>query len=92
MDSVGAETSISLRPERVFINPKKNSCKNLVEAQVLELIYLGDHIRSRVNVCGHDDFIIKVPNSADHTQLKPGDSVQVGWHVEDARALDMHAA
>ena len=92
VDSVGAETSISLRPERVFINPKKNSCKNLVEAQVLELIYLGDHIRSRVNVCGHDDFIIKVPNSADHTQLKPGDSVQVGWHVEDARALDMHAA
>jgi putative spermidine/putrescine transport system ATP-binding protein len=92
VDSVGTETSISLRPERVFINPKTNSCKNLVEAQVLELIYLGDHIRSRVNVCGHDDFIIKVPNSADHTQLKPGDSVQVGWHVEDARALDMHAA
>ena len=92
VDSVGTETSISLRPERVLVNPKKNSCKNLMEAQVLELIYLGDHIRSRVNVCGHDDFIIKVPNSADHAQLRPGDSVQVGWHVEDARALDMHAA
>ena len=92
VDSVGSETSVSLRPERVFINPKENTCKNLVEAQVLELIYLGDHIRSRVNVCGHDDFIIKVPNSADHAQLKPGDTVRVGWHVEDARALDLHAS
>ena len=92
VDSVGCETTISLRPERVFINPIGNTCKNLVEAQVLELIYLGDHIRSRVNVCGHDDFIVKVPNSADHAQLRPGDTVRVGWHVDDARALDLHVA
>jgi len=89
VDSVGSETTISLRPERVFINPNDNTCKNLVDAQVLELIYLGDHIRSRVNVCGHDDFIVKVPNSTVHAQLKPGDRIRVGWHVEDARALDV---
>ncbi len=89
VEKVGTETTVSLRPERVFINPKTNSCRNLVEAQVLELIYLGDHIRSRINVCGHEDFIVKVPNSTDHAQLQPGDQIKVGWHVEDSRALDV---
>ncbi len=89
---VGEPTTISLRPERVYINPEGNSCTNQVEGQVLEMIYLGDHIRSRVNICGHDNFIVKVPNSAHHAQLKPGDTVRVGWLVEDARALDMYAS
>ncbi len=53
------------------------------------MIYLGDHIRSRMNVCGQDDFIVKIPNSANHAQLSPGDTVQIGWKAEDARALDV---
>jgi putative spermidine/putrescine transport system ATP-binding protein len=42
-----------------------------------------------MNVCGHDDFIVKIPNSAQHAQLKPGETVQVGWLAEDSRALDV---
>ena len=80
---------ISLRPERVTVNPESGQCSSTVTGKVEELIYLGDHIRSRMNVCGHDDFIVKIPNSADHAQLQPGDTVQVGWKAEDARALDV---
>ena len=36
--------------------------ENSFEAKVKELIYLGDHIRTRVKVCGDDQFIVKVPN------------------------------
>ena len=79
---------ISLRPERVVVNPESGSYPNVVSAEVIELIYLGDHIRSRMKVCGHDDFIVKIPNSAHHAQLQPGNSVKVGWMAEDARALD----
>ena len=86
---VSKPAMISLRPERVVINPEEGSCPNLANGQVEELIYLGDHIRARVNVCGHDDFIVKVPNSAGHAHLKPGDQVRVGWQAEDARALDV---
>ena len=83
---------ISLRPERVVVNPSEDSCLNIVDGRVEELIYLGDHIRTRVNVFGHNDFIVKVPNSANHAQLKPGETVQVGWNAEDVRALNVPAS
>jgi putative spermidine/putrescine transport system ATP-binding protein len=83
---------LSLRPERVTVNPEAGRVQNIVDAKVEELIYLGDHIRTRVTVCGHDDFVIKIPNSADHARLNPGDSIQVGWLAEDCRALDAPAS
>ncbi len=85
---VGDRSTLSLRPERVFINPQADVCPNVFEARVEELIYLGDHVRTRVNVCGHDDFIIKVPNASGHVHLQPGETVKVGWKTEDCRALD----
>ena len=88
IDGTGSRTTMSLRPERVFVKPPEGSCPNMFDAKVEELIYLGDHMRTRVNVCGHDDFIIKVPNSAGHVHLQPGEVVPVGWHAEDCRALD----
>ena len=89
IDGAGSDTMISLRPERVVVNPESDKYPNRLSAKVEELIYLGDHIRSRMNVCGHDDFIVKIPNSAQHAQLEPGQTVQVGWLSEDSRALDV---
>ncbi|MFO1350759.1 MAG: ABC transporter ATP-binding protein [Gammaproteobacteria bacterium] len=83
----GAKTLLSLRPERVMINPT-GRLGNDFNASVLELIYLGDHIRARVAVCGHDDFIVKVPNAASHDRLRPGAAIRIGWIAEDCRALD----
>ena len=84
----GTRTTLSLRPERITINPAEGSCPNVVQAKVLELIYLGDHVRTRVEVCGDREFIVKVPNSAGHKHLQVGESVTVGWKTEDCRALD----
>ena len=83
-----SDTLLSLRPERVTINPENGAFANIFEAKVEEQIYLGDHMRTRVNVCGHDDFIVKVANAAGHVHIKPGDIVNIGWHPEDCRALD----
>ncbi len=91
VEGIGQTSTLSLRPERVTVNPGAGRVPNIVDAKVEELIYLGDHIRTRVTVCGHDDFIIKMPNSADHAKLNPGDSIQVGWLAEDCRALDAPA-
>jgi putative spermidine/putrescine transport system ATP-binding protein len=84
----GKRATLSLRPERVAVNPEPGQFENNFEAQALELIYLGDHIRTRMQVCGHDDFIVKIPNSALHAQLTEGDTVNIGWNAEDCRALD----
>ena len=77
---------LSIRPERVLIGDA--TAPNTMEGRVVELIYLGDHIRCRMEVAGHDDFIVKVPNSAKHAVLQVGETTPIGWMTEDCRALD----
>jgi len=88
VDGVGSRATLSLRPERVVVAPPENALPNIFEARAEELIYLGDHIRTRFTVCGHDDFIVKIPNSAAHAHLRQGETVCIGWSAEDCRALD----
>jgi putative spermidine/putrescine transport system ATP-binding protein len=84
--AAGEPTMLSIRPERVIVNPDPG--KDGLPGRVEELIYLGDHIRCRMRVAGHDDFIVKVPNSGAHTMLSVGQETVVGWNKEDCRALD----
>ncbi|WP_193369985.1 ABC transporter ATP-binding protein [Pelagibius marinus] len=84
----GEKTTLSLRPERVLINPPQDKYPNTFEAKVEELIYLGDHIRTRINFAGNDQFVVKVPNAQGHAIIDEGGSVRVGWAMEDCRALD----
>lgn len=88
VSGVGERTTLSLRPERVYIDPDSGATPNLLDAKVLELIYLGDHIRTRLSVAGNDQFIVKIPNSHEHSRLAKGGTVKVGWAGEDCRALD----
>jgi putative spermidine/putrescine transport system ATP-binding protein len=84
----GDRTTLSLRPERVLINPPPEKYPNTFEAKVEELIYLGDHIRTRINFAGNDQFVVKVPNAQGHAIINEGGAVRVGWAMEDCRALD----
>ncbi len=89
INSVGDASTVSLRPERVEINSSENNFENSFTGKVKELIYLGDHIRTRVEVCGNDQFIVKVPNSYKGANLKEGTSVKLSWKASDSRALDL---
>ena len=89
VNAKGERTMLSLRPERVQINPPDGQFPNVFEGRVEELVYLGDHIRTRVSVCGKIDFIVKVPNASDHAPLRQGEDIKVGWTMEDCRALDV---
>jgi putative spermidine/putrescine transport system ATP-binding protein len=86
---VGSASTLSLRPERVLIDPQPERCPNVFDARVEELIYHGDHTRMRVRACGCDDFIIKVPNAAGERPLTVGETIRIGWRLEDCRALDL---
>ena len=87
--AVGDGSTVSLRPERVEINSSDTNFENSFNGTVKELIYLGDHIRTRVEVCGNDQFIVKVPNSYEGANLKEGNSVKLSWKANDSRALDL---
>ncbi|MEX0971409.1 MAG: ABC transporter ATP-binding protein [Paracoccaceae bacterium] len=82
---VGSRTMLSIRPERVELDGKG---QNVMQAKVLERIYLGDHIRCRMAVAGDDQFIVKVPNSAGKGALQEGTESTISWLTEDCRALD----
>jgi len=87
VNSVGEKTQLSVRPERVTINEKQNGTINQFKGSIKELIYLGDHIRARLEVCGNDEFIVKIPNEG-NIELKQGTEIVVSWEPKDIRALD----
>ena len=91
VNAVGDTSMLSLRPERVWVNIDNKGYENNFDAKVEELIYLGDHVRTRVKVCGNDQFVVKIPNSSDHSDLKEGATVKLSWKSGDTRALDFKA-
>lgn len=85
-EGVGKATLCSIRPERVRIGAQAGPYAT--NGKVIELIYLGDHIRCRMSVYGDESFIVKIPNAGDGTMLSVGQTVKVGWDKNDCRALD----
>ena len=87
VNKVGDKTQLSVRPERVSIKSNKDQSINKFTGNVKELIYLGDHIRARLDVCGNDEFIVKIPNEG-NLGLQEGSKIAVSWDPKDIRALD----
>lgn len=85
----GGLSQLSIRPERVVLG---DGGDNVVDAEVCELIYLGDHIRCRLDVLGNDEFVVKVPNASNQTVPDVGGHTKISWSTEDCRALDAAAA
>ena len=87
VNEVGEKTQLSIRPERVSIDSSTSGSNNF-SGKIEELIYLGDHIRARLDVCGNNEFIVKVPNEGSFSH-KEGDQLNLSWDSEDVRALDI---
>jgi spermidine/putrescine ABC transporter ATP-binding subunit len=89
VSKAGERTRVSIRPERVESNPDRLAPDaHLIDAEVLEFIYMGDTYRFRLRVAGRDDFVMKYRNAQDQRRLAAGDKIRIGWRPEDCRALD----
>ncbi len=85
----GAKTLVSIRPERVEFKPEMMPPgAHTISAEVVEMIYMGDILRAVLRVAGADDFVMKMRNTLGQTKLVPGQTIKIGWHPQDARALD----
>ena len=85
----GQKTLVSIRPERVEFKPEMMPPgAHTIAAEVLEVIYMGDILRARLRVAGSTEFVMKMRNTLGQTRLGPGQTIKVGWHPQDARALD----
>ena len=82
----GDKAALAIRPERVGLAaPGKYT--NEFEARIKDILFVGDHLRLRLGLCGNENFIVKIPNIVGHGAVLEGDSVLVGWGVTDCRAL-----
>jgi putative spermidine/putrescine transport system ATP-binding protein len=85
----GQKTLVSIRPERVEFKPDLlPPDAHMIEAEVVEVIYMGDLFRTVLKVAGHNDFVIKSRNTLGQRVLTPGERIRIGWAPADARALD----
>jgi len=83
----GRRVSLSLRPEKVDIEPQGETA-NRLPATVKETIYHGDHMRVRLDVLGNDDFTVKMRYRANRAVPKPGETLSIGFSARDCLALD----
>ncbi len=83
----GEAAMLSLRPERVAIDPAGEDTANRFEATVVEVIYFGAHNRVRLAMAGRDDIVALAPAGAGSDALAPGKTVQVGWSADRCRVL-----
>ncbi len=81
------EVNVLVRPEKVAVGIAAADCPNRFSARLLEVSFLGDQLRLRLTALGRDDLIVKLPNAAVPVCLEPGAATQIGWRVEDCRAL-----
>ena len=85
----GQKTLVSIRPERVEFKPEMMPAGiHTIDAEVVEIIYMGDILRVVLKVAGSSDFVMKMRNTLGQTRLAQGQMIKVGWHPQDARALD----
>ncbi|THF67005.1 ABC transporter ATP-binding protein [Pseudothauera nasutitermitis] len=83
----GSDTLVSIRPERVRLARERAPRDNLLRATVLEHIYLGDHVRLRMQVAGCDNFTMKTPISRLDRCPAAGEHVDLALAPEHLLAL-----
>ena len=84
----GDRVTLSIRPERVAVNPEPGIYQNQVGGSIRDVAFVGDHLRVRMAACGTGNLVAKIPNIAGHGGVLVGDTVRIAWTVTDCRALN----
>ena len=79
--------TLALRPERMHLGPADANTNNALTAQVLQLIYCGEHYRIELALAGGTGIVVKVPNTQHHDLPSVGESITVSWRHDDCKVL-----
>jgi len=78
----GEEVLVSVRPEQIALGEGPADCA--LDGTLAEAIYLGDHLRLRIEVGGMGDVVVK--SHAAHAPAV-GARVRFGWRAADCRVF-----
>ena len=88
---VGAETSLSIRPERLHLamagRDLPDKLPSALRGEVGEIIYGGDHSMIRLARPDGGEIIAKAA-AAEVENIRLGDKLDIGWDTAHCRALD----
>lgn len=86
-----APVLLSIRPEKILLDPSPAlGVKNNFKALIVDLLYIGDHIRVILHIENDtQDIIVRHAVSLDSKTYTKGETVMIGWHRQDCRALDV---
>jgi len=82
---------LSIRPEKILLDPDASlGVKNNFEATIVDLLYIGDHIRVILNIENDtQEIVVRHAVSLDSKTYTKGEKIKIGWHRQDCRALDV---
>ena len=88
VSGAGARTRLSIRPERLRVNPGDGAPANRYKARIQGMEFRGDHTLVHLRLTSGTQLEAKVANSQAESDLASGDEVEVAWHSRHCRALD----
>lgn len=88
VSGAGARTRLSVRPERVVVNPGDDDVRNRYRARINGMDFRGDHTLVHLRLASGALMEAKVPNEQAENGLASHDEIEIGWHARHCRALD----
>lgn len=86
VSGVGERVGLSIRPERIQVNPEPGALPGRWPATVEGVTYIGDHLRAHLRLGERHTIVVKVqPEQA--ASLSKGETVTIGWPAPHCRAF-----
>ncbi|MCI4661702.1 MAG: TOBE domain-containing protein [Neomegalonema sp.] len=85
----GEPCELMLRPEDVVVQPRPGGLPCRLEAQVVDILFQGNHLQVRLRVAETDDFNVLLPVSVEASLPARGESLTIGWAARDCRAVSL---
>jgi len=89
---VGEPCVLAVRPENLFIVGEGPALDNVISAEFITRLYVGDAIRYFFRMSDGAELMVKVLNDQNAPVLKPGTQTKLTWATERGLALDKPAA
>jgi len=85
--SISGRTKITIRPERVRLEPRGSRGENRIPGMIERWVYLGNSVQLIVRLAGGEALCVHVPNSGETIPYTPGTPVHAYLPVNALRVL-----
>lgn len=88
---VGEPCILSVRPENLFLATDGQTLDNVITAEFITRLYVGDAIRYFFRMSDGSELMVKVLNDQNAPLIQPGSQTRLTWATDRGLALDKPA-